>query len=288
MLAQAARPQTVEEVLAWHPHWDVWALVIFIGVGYWYLGRRIGPHVAPEGTPTLPARKTVLFYGGLAVLWAVSDWPIHDIGEGSLFSFHMLEHIGMALIAAPMLLMGTPTWMARYLLDRRRLLAVLKPLARPLPAIAIFNLALAGLHWPTIIESMVTNPYSHFAVHSVLFGSALLAWMPVLSPLPEIPKLSRPGQMMYLFVNSLVPTVPASFLVFGATPLYEIYASAPRLFGWSPLLDQGIAGILMKLGGGAILWGSITVIWFRWYQEQSRWDALEADLRSGSVSSPSS
>ena len=93
---------------------------------------------------------------------------------------------------------------------------------------------------------------------------------------------------MYLFVNSLVPTVPASFLVFGNTPLYEVYASAPRLFGWSALLDQGIAGILMKLGGGAILWGTITVIFFRWYQEQRRWDALEADLRSGSASSSSS
>ena len=281
-------PDTVEEVLAWHPHWDIWAVLIFLGIAYWYLGTRIGPHVAPAGTNPMPRRKALQFYGGLALLWLVTDWPIHDIGEGALFSFHMLEHLVMALVAAPLLLIGTPTWMARYLLDRPAILAVLKPLARPVPALVIFNVALVGLHWPVIIESMITNPLSHFAVHAVLFSSALLAWMPVLSPLPEIPKLGRPGQMLYLFVNSLMPTVPASFLVFGNTPLYQIYAEAPRVFGWSPMLDQGLAGILMKLGGGAILWCTITVIWFRWYREQREWDSLEAELRSGSASSPSS
>lgn len=281
-------PQTIDEVLAWHPHWDVWAIIAVAAIGYWYLGKRIAPHVMTGASEALPRRKAIQFYGGLALLWLVTDWPIHDIGEGSLFSFHMLEHLVMAMVAAPMLLMGTPQWMARYLLDRPAILAVLRPLTRPLPALFIFNLALAGLHWPTIIEAMITNPFAHLGVHALLFASALIAWMPVLSPLPEIPRLSRPAQMMYLFVNSLVPTVPASFLVFGATPLYDIYAQAPRLFGWSPLLDQGIAGILMKLGGGAILWGTITVIWFRWYREQRQWDSIEADLRAGSVSSSSS
>ena len=40
-------------------------------------------------------------------------------------------------------------------------------------------------------------------------------WWPVVSPLPEMPPLAPPGQMLYLFLQSLVPTIPASFLTFG-------------------------------------------------------------------------
>ncbi len=280
MLGDAGRPENIAEVLAWHPHWDIWAVVALAAAGYWYMAARLGPGAEERSGERLPKRRVVAFVAGLLSLWVVSDWPIHDIGEGSLFTFHMLEHLTMTLVAAPLLLIGIPSWMARRLIGHRRILAVLRPLSRPLPALFVFNIVLAGLHWPTIIEAMVTNELAHFSVHAVLFATALLMWMPVLSPLPEVPKLGRPGQMMYLFANSLVPTVPASFLVFGRSPLYEIYAASPRLFGWSPLLDQGVAGILMKLGGGLILWGTITVIWFRWYAEQRQWDMIEAELRS--------
>lgn len=274
------RPETVAEVLRWHPHWDVWLLVGFLGVGYWYAGTRIGKYRVPEGVDPMPRRQAWLFYTGLAVLWVVSDYPIHDIGEGSLFTFHMVEHMGMSLVAAPLLIAGTPAWLAEMVFGRPAILAILKRIARPLPAFFIFNLTLAGLHWPTVIRLMVTVEWIHFAVHAALFVSALVMWMPVLSPLTQVPKLSRPGQMMYLFANSLIPTVPASFLVFGHTPLYRVYEEAPRLWGWDPMIDQAIAGLIMKLGGGLILWGVITVIFYRWYIEQRRWDALESELRA--------
>lgn len=283
-LVALQRPTTVSEVLTWHPHWDVWLLIAFLAFGYWYAGTRIGKYRVPEGTDPMPRRKAWIFYTGLAVLWIGSDWPIHDIGEGSLFTFHMIEHVMMALIAAPLLLAGTPEWMARMVLGARPVVAIVRPLARPLPAFFIFNLTLAGLHWPTIIRLMVTVEWVHFAVHALLFLSALLMWMPVVSPLPEAPRLGRPGQMMYLFANSLIPTVPASFLIFGKTPLYSVYVEAPKLWGWDPMVDQAIAGLIMKLGGGFILWGVITVIFYRWYREQRQWDALEAELRTSATS----
>jgi putative membrane protein len=110
----------------------------------------------------------------------------------------------------------------------------------------------------------------------------------VLSPLPELPALSRPGQLLYLFFQSLAPTIPASFLTFGTEPLYPVYAAFPRIWGIDVLTDQLIAGLVMKLVGGAILWGVITVIFFRWgHEEQTEgWDALkfrnvERDIRAG-------
>jgi putative membrane protein len=112
-------------------------------------------------------------------------------------------------------------------------------------------------------------------------------WWPVMSPLPERPALSPPAQMLYLFLQSLAPTIPASFLTFGHTLLYPVYATYPRVWGLSALDDQLIAGLVMKIVGGLILWGFIAVIFFNWHaREQSGWDALalrqvERDVRTG-------
>jgi putative membrane protein len=102
-------------------------------------------------------------------------------------------------------------------------------------------------------------------------------WWPVLSPLPELPALPAPGKMLYLFVQSLAPTIPASFLTFGTHPLYPVYATFPRIWGIGPLTDQLIAGLLMKIGGGLILWGVLGGVFFRWFAQEQRdgWDPLQ-------------
>ena len=127
----------------------------------------------------------------------------------------------------------------------------------------------------------------HFLLHAVLFGSATLMWWPAISPLPEMPGLTYPGRMLYLFLQSVVPTVPASFLTFGSHPFYAVYVAAPRIWGISALTDQLIAGLIMKLVGGAILWLGIAICFFKWWgrEQTDGWDELalgrvERDLRS--------
>jgi putative membrane protein len=78
--------------------------------------------------------------------------------------------------------------------------------------------------------------------------------------------------MGYLFLQSLVPTIPASFMTLGSTPLYKIYETFPRLWGIDVMSDQIIAGLIMKLGGGLILWGFIAWIFFSWYAEDQRYE----------------
>jgi putative membrane protein len=91
--------------------------------------------------------------------------------------------------------------------------------------------------------------------------------------------------MLYLFLQSVVPTVPASFLVFAESPIYRFYNDSPRLFNVSVLEDQRIAGLLMKLGGGALLWAIIAVLFFRWHSDEEaadrqdrRWRDLEREI----------
>jgi putative membrane protein len=258
----------------WHAHVDVWLLFSSIEALFLMAVRR---RSRSTGFRAASRRQIALFTAGVAVLWIGADWPIHDLAERYLYSVHMAQHLLFSLVAPPLILAGLPDWMLRAILRPEPVLRVVRFLTRPLVAIAVFNGVLLFTHWPAVVEASVRSEPLHFALHTLIVGSALIMWWPVMSPLPELPSLPLPGQMLYLFLQSLAPTIPASFLTFGSKPLYPIYATFPRIWGIGALPDQLIAGLLMKIGGGLILWAFIAVIFFRWFAQEQRdgWDALQ-------------
>ncbi|MEA2717200.1 MAG: putative rane protein [Actinomycetota bacterium] len=253
---------------AWHAHVDSWALFSLILFGYWLALRRERARRGPAGAPVATRRQLFAFGLGVALMWVVSDWPVHDLAEGYLYSVHMAQHLTLTLVVAPLLLVGTPGWLARRLLSPPGLLKVVRALTRPAPALFQANLVLVLSHWPAVVEMTLLHHPLHFVAHAVLLTSAVLMWFPVLSPLPEVPRLKPPVQMLYLFLQTVVPTVPASFLTFGKKPLYPIYETFPRLWHISALNDQLFAGLIMKVGAGFYLWIVIAVIFFRWYARE--------------------
>lgn len=253
-------------------------MVVALGVLYFHADRRIRPLVAPVMPPATP-RQRGLWFGGLALLAASASWPFHDLAEQVFFSLHMVEHMLLALVIPPLMLMGAPRWMAEYLLTSTRGLRILRHLCRPLPAFFLFHLSLASMHWRPIVEAMVNSSLFHFAAHLWLFGVSVLMWLPVVSPTPLVPRLNPPLRMLYLFLHSIIPTVPASFLTFSRSPLYPSYIDSASSFGMSTVTDLQVAGLIMKLGGGFILWGTIVVIWFKWIASERTWDSIERDLR---------
>jgi putative membrane protein len=272
---------------AWHPHPDVWLLVVVLGGGYAFALRRLGPRRVPSGERAASGRQLAAFSLGLVALWLGADWPVHDLAEDYLYSVHMTQHLLFSLVAPPLLLLGTPGWLARELLQPPAVFRLVARLARPLLALALFNALIVLTHWPALVDFTLRSEPAHFAAHSAIFCSALLMWCPVVSPLPELRLQWPPAQMLYLFLQSIVPTVPASFLVFAERPVYRFYETVPRLWGLSAAEDQRIAGLLMKLGGGLLLWAIITVLFFRWHaaeeasdREARHWQALDSDLDS--------
>jgi putative membrane protein len=266
---------------AWHAHFDAWILIGVLEVAYLLAIRFERRRREAPAT----RRQVLCFSAGVAVLWLASDWPIHDLAEGYLYSVHMLQHLLMTLVGSALLLLGTPDWLARRVLSPRWLLATVRALSRPVPALIQFNLVLVLSHWPAVVEGTLRNHPLHFVAHAVLLVSAILMWLPILSPLPEVPRFSPAMQMLYLFLQTILPTVPASFLTFGQTPLYEIYETFPRLWGIPVLEDQLVAGLLMKIGAGLFLWSVIAVIFFRWYaREEAKpsqvllWEDVEREL----------
>lgn len=259
---------------SWHPHPDAWLLLGSIAALYAVAVRR---RARRTGGPAASPRKLALFSAGMAALWLGADWPVHDLAEDYLYSAHMVQHMLFTLVAPPLLIAGTPEWLLRAALRPRSVLAAVRFLTRPLVALVIFNAVLLFTHWPAVVEASVRSEPLHFGLHVLVVSSAFIMWWPVMSPLPELAALPPPGQMLYLFLQSLAPTIPASFLTFGERPLYPVYATFPRIWGLAPLEDQLIAGLTMKIGGGLILWVVIGAVFFRWFAQEQRegWDVLE-------------
>ncbi|HLB39052.1 MAG TPA: cytochrome c oxidase assembly protein [Actinomycetota bacterium] len=267
---------------AWHPHVDVWLVLgTVVGVYLVWCGR----HERDTGEAT-SRRQRRAFLSGMAVLFLASEWPLHDLAERTWYAAHMVQHMAYTLVAAPLLIRGIPAWMWRSVFRNHTARRTWRAITRPVAATIIFNGVLLFTHWPAVVAASVGSEPLHFVLHTMIVASALIVWWPILSPLPEMPPITPPAQMLYLFVQSLVPTIPASFLTFGHQPLYQVYETFPRLLGVSALTDQLIAGLIMKIVGGLILWGYIAVVFFRWgARERQGWDALalrdvEADLRA--------
>ena len=264
---------------AFQPHPDVLLIVGGLVAAYWIALNRIGPRTVPEGTPVATRFQMTCFALGAVAILLASEWPIHDLAEGYLYSVHMVQHLTFTMVAAPLILLGTPGWLARWVLRPRWLFRFVRWMSKFVPALILFNVVLVLVHWPAVVDLTLESGWAHFAAHVVLLLSALIVWMPVVSPLPEIPRLVPPLRMAYLFLQSVVPTIPASFLTFGSHPLYRRYESLPKLWGLSALNDQLIAGLIMKIGAGLMLWGLITVIFFRWAAAEERHNRPGSGLR---------
>lgn len=264
----------------------MWLVVGALGGGYWWAVRRLAPAHAPAGSAVVTRRQVTLFALGLLALWAHADWPVHDIGERYLFSVHMFQHIGFTLIAAPLMLLGTPPWLVRRLLGTGRLRAGFSRLSRPLAAGLTFNVVTVLAHWPVVVNASLESQWVHLLVHVVIFSTAVLMWFPVLNRDRALPTMTPPGRMLYVFLQSVIPTIPAAFLTFGDGVLYRFYAAVPRPFAMTAVEDQQFAGALMKVYAGLLLWGVIVVMFFRWYAADSRessggvltWDDVQREL----------
>jgi putative membrane protein len=255
---------------SWTPHPDVWLLVGLFAAGYAIGIVRLGPRWAPSGLAVVTRFQITCWTLGVLAMWVASDYPVHDIAERYNFSVHMVQHLIFTMVVAPLLLLGLPAWLLRRVLAPRWLFDTVRTLSRFIPALLIFNIVLVFTHWPLIVNEALRSGLVHFLIHALLLVSSLIVWMPIVSPLPEIPRLAPVMQMLYLFAWSVVPTVPASFLTFGSSPLYKFYEGVPHLFGLSTLEDQQAAGLIMKIGAGLLLWGVIAVVFFRWASEEER------------------
>ncbi len=259
---------------------DVTLLSIGVLAGWWGLVRRHGATMARPGQPAVTRRQAGFFVAGVVTFWLSDGWPLAALSE-HLFSFHMLQHVLQAFVIPPLLLLGLPEWMGDVLLRNDRVRSVVRWLTRPLVAGVLFNLVFLVTHLPGVVALQLDSELFHAADHLVLIGAALLMWVPVFSPFPALlPRLQPLSQMLYLFLMTLLPTIPSAFLLFGEAPLYPVYNAVTQPWDIGLITDMRIGGLIMKLGGGFLLWGIIAVKFFRWAADDERRDRAARTART--------
>lgn len=280
---------TAAQAYPWRftPHPEVWVLVAGLALLYWYAVTRIGPSATRPDEPVVTASQVRWFVAGLLLLWVASDWPVHDIAERYLYSVHMVQHLLLSLVVPPMILLATPTWLARMVVGTGAPYRVLRFLTRPVTATLIFNAVVAASHIPGVVNASSSSAPLHYLVHVVVVAAAVIMWTPVAGPLPEL-RFSLPVQMVFLFMQSIIPTVPAGWLTFAEGVVYKAYDVPTRLAGMSVAHDQQLAGLVMKIVGGFYLWFVIAVLFIRFatkQQEDDRAGGMALDRRAP-VSTP--
>ncbi|MEP1124165.1 MAG: cytochrome c oxidase assembly protein [Ilumatobacter sp.] len=261
MLAQAVdQVSTAPWRFQWHP--EVWVLVGFLVCAYTYMVRVIGPKAVPDGVQAVTRKNKLAFGAAMLTLWIASDWPMHDIGEEYLYSAHMLQHMALSYFLPPLALLATPTWLMRVLVGNGRLYAVVRFMTKPVIAGVLFNLVIMVTHIPQMVNASVESGPLHYSLHFAVVMLSLLMWMPVVGPLPEL-QIGPLGKCIYLFLQSVVPTVPAAWLTFAEGAVYKSYDIPVRVFGWDVAVDQQLAGAIMKIAGGVFLWTIVVFIFFK-------------------------
>lgn len=242
---------------------EVYLLVAFLIGAYVYMVRVIGPSAVTDGKPVVTRKNIICFIGAMMLLFAASTWPIHQIGEGYLYSVHMLQHMMLSYLMPPLVLLATPEWLLRVLVGQGRLYRAVCFAARPVVAGIAFNVIVMVTHIPGVVNASTTNGALHYALHLLVVLSAVLMWMPVVGPFKEL-HMGYAGKMIYLFLQSVVPTVPAAWLTFAEGAVYSHYGNQPvRVWGISVTNDQQLAGAIMKLAGGMYLWSIVIFMFFR-------------------------
>jgi putative membrane protein len=269
--------QTAAWDWSWQPYPGVWAFIVLLAVAYRIVRRRSGAH-AGASTPSERRLRTASFVAGLLSLWVALDWPLGALGAGYLASAHMMQFLLIGLVAPPLLLYGLPTAAYRPLRRRASVLRLLRLLTHPLVALASFNVIVVVTHWPTIVDGLMTSQLGSFFLDMAWLTAGLVLWWPIAAPVPERAGFSYLYRVGYLILATILNTPVFILLTFSELPLYATFELAPPVHGISAQADQQVAGLLMKIGGGLILWTGITILFFRWYRSEQAEETADREL----------
>ena len=223
----------------------------------------------------VPALRVTSFMAGVLVMFLSLNGPIHDLSDNYLFSAHMVQHMLLTLVMPPLLLAGLPAWIARPVLARRGGRGVARFLTHPAAAFAVYNVVYIGWHFPGMYNLALEVHALHIGQHLMFIAAAVMMWWPVVSPVPELDRLTSPMKVLYIFAFGIPMSVVAAFVTLATTPLYPWYEAAPRLWGLTPIADQQMAGAIMWVPGMIVYWTAMTVVFLRWAGREERQDAKD-------------
>ena len=228
-------------------------VVLGAALSYTFFWKRLFRVVPQETSPW----RLASFVFGLLVVWTALGSPLSSMDHHRL-SFHMVQHLLLMNLAAPLLLLGAPLTVFAQGVPRGVLVslrqnppaAIGRFLTHPLVTWLFAAGVVVGWHIPRVLELTFLSPGWHAVQHASFLLAGLLFWWPVVLPWPAEPVWPRWAVPLYLFLATLPCDVLSAFLAFSGRVVYPHYA-AQAGGGVSALADQAAAGALM--------WCAVTV-----------------------------
>ena len=196
----------------------------------------------------VPGWRIALFGTGIAILFGALVSPLHALGE-QLFSFHMLQHVLLGDLAPLALLAGLTGPILRPALA---FLHRLRFLAHPFVALPLWAINLYAWHLPYLYDAAVRHDSVHALEHLCFFTGGTIMWLPVLETLPAPEWFGTGAKIAYIAVVRAIETVLGNIFFWAGATFYAVYEHRQRLWGLSPLEDQGLAGAVMMIEGSIV------------------------------------
>jgi putative membrane protein len=225
--------------------------VLAIALVYWRGWFRLR-----ETSPNAPSvRRLTMFLAGILALWIAVGSPLAILDHTRL-TFHMVQHLLLMTIAAPLILLAEPVMTLRQGLPERLVDWVVSPLSRRLHGLGNIlshpvccwlsgTAIVIAWHIPALFELGMRSQFWHAMQHASFLAGGLLFWWPVIQPWPAIAKWPRWSIPLYLFFATLPCDALSAFLAFCDRVVYSSHGSDHAIANALTLQDQALAGALM-------------------------------------------
>ena len=254
-------------------------------MGRWRLKQRGGGEV-------IAPWRTVAYLGGLAVLWLALMSPI-DVLSSQYFFMHMIQHLLLVMIAAPLLLIGNPMpimlWglpstlrmeIGRWLRPGATFRRVVAAVTTPGLVWLYFVIAVVGWHDPNAYGATLESDIVHDLEHLSFFGTAILFWWHVIGVAPRLHKKLSKGVRIGYTIAAVVPNAITGIVIsFASEPIYTYYETVPRLGSMTVMQDQMLAGTIMWIPGSMMYLLAALILVARVVREEEEKQALPDNRR---------
>ena len=259
-----------------------WILATLVALTTVYLaGIRELRRRAGRGKAVRPWR-VIAYLGGIAALFVALVSPVHAAAE-SLFSMHMVQHMLLMVVAAPLLVLGRPVlgylwglpapWrrtLGRSWARSRWIRGAWQTIAHPVPILVLHVGVLWAWHLPGPYQLALLNTAAHHLEHASFFLTALLFWW-------ALSQAGRGGQwhgygagILYVFATALQSGALGALLLFAPEPWYSAHAEGTAAWGRDLLTDQQVAGAIMWIPAGLVYAGAGIVLLLAWLRQADR------------------
>jgi putative membrane protein len=273
----------------WHRAWNADSLVLLtVGMLGWLYVRGIMRLWAKLGVSRkVRIWQAVSYFIALAVILVALLSPL-DALSSELSSLHMVQHMLLTNVAAPLLILGSPTFVLAWGLPEwkqgrgRSIFRFLFRLPQdsflwpPLAMWTLFAVAIWIWHHPRLYQTALRDPLVHDAQHLSFFIAAVLFWRVCLDPMSRR-RLCPAIAILYLFATSIHTSLLGVFLTFSPQVWYDDYATRVSVWGFTPLEDQRLAGLIMWLPSCLIYPAVGVSIFGLWLVESGQHQCKELD-----------